>query len=581
MNSKQQTQVNSPDPMAVLNEPIADVPLLIAQMIKMGLREILDRHIAAHWRQRKLSWGWTAVVWLAYAISEGDHRKVALREYVEGMQETLRRVTGQDISPLDFDDDRLSHLLTHLSKKSYWEKIERDLSVNSIEVFDLPQDIVRCDATTISGLNAVEKNGLMQYGVSKDDASKPQVKLMSGGLDPLGMPLASNVVSGERADDGLYVPLIERICECLDQKGLLFVGDCKMSAIATRGHVVASEHYYLMPLPSNKNMEGWIDNGVQKKRDGVLVPVIRVNDKDESTLIAQGYELTRALTYQQGDRIIDWEERVLVIHSPAHAARQAVALEKRLDKAERAIRTLTPPRGRGKRQITDEETIQTSIQAIIAKYRTETFLDVTYERQVEKVTKFVGKGRGSANRKTHTQENVRYQITSITRSEKAIDAKKERFGWKAFVTNASLTQISLSEAVLTYRKEYRVERIFQRLKSRLTIAPFYLKRDDQIEGLTYLLTLGVRVLTLLEFVVRRSLRENNEKLHGMHLENRKKATDKPTAERILKAFSKITTSTVLDASGKVLLRYVTPLNLTQKIILKSLGLNEKIYQYDN
>jgi transposase len=66
-------------------------------------------------------------------------------------------------------------------------------------------------------------------------------------------------------------------------------------------------------------------------------------------------------------------------------------------------------------------------------------------------------------------------------------------GWKAFVTNATPNQLSLQAAVLCYRHEYRVERIFNRLKSRVHIAPLFVKLNEQIEGLTYLLTLGVRV----------------------------------------------------------------------------------------
>ena len=72
----------------------------------------------------------------------------------------------------------------------------------------------------------------------------------------------------------------------------------------------------------------------------------------------------------------------------------------------------------------------------------------------------------------------------------------QRFGWKAFVTNAGQKRLSLPEAVLCYRTEYRGERIFNRLKSRVHIAPLLVKRNEQIVGLTYLLTLGVRVLTL-------------------------------------------------------------------------------------
>ena len=80
-----------------------------------------------------------------------------------------------------------------------------------VEVYALSQDVIRCDATTVSGDNDVTDGGLLQFGHSKDDPTRPQIKVMIGSLDPLGMPLATDVLSGERADDGLYIPLIERI----------------------------------------------------------------------------------------------------------------------------------------------------------------------------------------------------------------------------------------------------------------------------------------------------------------------------------------------------------------------------------
>src|SRR5712691_2146499 len=86
---------------------------ILGQMVKMGLPEVLDRHIPRHWRQRRISWGWTAVIWLAYILTEGDHRKVSVETYLTGMHHTLSRLTAQVIEPLDLSDDRLSHLLQH------------------------------------------------------------------------------------------------------------------------------------------------------------------------------------------------------------------------------------------------------------------------------------------------------------------------------------------------------------------------------------------------------------------------------------------------------------------------------------
>src|SRR5262245_22688399 len=165
-------------------------------------------------------------------------------------------------------DDRLSHLLKHLSKPAYWHAIERDLHERSIEIYDWSQDVIRCDATTVAGDHEVTEEGLVQFGHSKDDPARPQIKVMRGSLDPLGMPLAPDVVSGERADAGLYLPSSERIRTGLQTSGLLFVGACKRSALDTRAYRAKYRDYYWSPLPwtgaTAQAMEAWITTGVRK-----------------------------------------------------------------------------------------------------------------------------------------------------------------------------------------------------------------------------------------------------------------------------------------------------------------------------
>jgi transposase len=168
--------------LVIITERVDDVALLIGHMVKMGFVEVLDRHIPRHWQQRALSWGWTAVIWLAYILTEGDHRKVSVEAYIQGMQHTLSRLSGPVITPLDFSDDRWGHLLKHLSKPTYWHKIEQELHARSLEVYTLSPDVIRCDATTVAGTHEVRDGGLLQFGHSKDDPNRPQIKVMMGSL---------------------------------------------------------------------------------------------------------------------------------------------------------------------------------------------------------------------------------------------------------------------------------------------------------------------------------------------------------------------------------------------------------------
>src|SRR5919108_299835 len=442
--------------LVIITERVDDVALLIGQMVKMGLPEVLDRHIPRHWTQRRLSWGWTAVIWLAYIVTEGDHRKVSVETYLKGMHHTLSHLTAQVVDPLDFSDDRLSHLLQHLSKPTSWHRIERDLNARSIEV------------------------------------------------------------------------------------------------------------------------DAWITAGVTKREAGELEQIWRTNDRGHEVLAAEGYELERTCGAAGGEAA--WSERVLVVRSPMHATQQAAGLEQRLSHAETQLIALTPPRGRGKRQITDEATLVEAIAHVLTAHRVDGLLSVAWEQQVEQTTQYVGRGRGALSREKRVIEKIRYHITQITRQEDRIAALRQRFGWKAFVTNAEQKRLSLQDAVLCYRHEYRVERIFHRLKSRVHIAPLFVKLNEQIEGLTYLLTLGVRVLTVTEFVLRRSLETEQASLPGLHPENKQKVTDKPTAERILKAFADVSLTIIKNAAGEEILRRLTPLSGVQEDILQRLGLGTALYR---
>lgn len=564
------------------NERVDDLPLLIEFIIRMGVREIFDKQIPRHWHHKGLGWGWVAVIWLAHIISQGDHRKLTVRDWVRNAHDTLENITGLDIRDTDFTDDRLTILLRHLSDPHTWQEIETELGRRTISVYNLKQQVVRLDATTVSGYHEVTKSGLFQFGNSKDDPSLPQIKMMAATLDPLGLPLATLTVSGERADDPLYIPAIDRAMTMLTERGLLFVGDCKMSALATRVHILKGENHYLTPLAmigeTATAMPTWIKQGLDK--DGKLIDVYgEKRDKDgKPCLLCKGYEFTRTCTSDVEGSGFTWEERVMLACSARHARSMEEGLEKRIASAQSKLKALTPAPGRGKRQIKDETQFVQAMESILDKYKVRGLLVCQYERQVKTLVGYEGRGRGGKNRKQKSVEEVRFQVVSVDRQEEAIAELKCTFGWKAYVTSESNDKLSFEAAMLSYRQEWTIERGFHRLKGvPLSLDPLFVKRDDQVMGLNNFMSIALRVLTLVEFVVSRELKSNNEQLTGLHAENPKKKTDSPTTERLLKVFSHITLTTGVVAGHKF--RHISPLSLLQTKILSLLGMNQSVY-YD-
>src|SRR2546421_1171188 len=554
-------------------ECLSDVVLLLGQMKQMHLPELLDQRMSRYQRAERVSLGWVICIWLASIMSKGDHRKLSVQDWVKGMRETLAQATGLEIRDGDFTDDRLTIALHHLSGDELWNQIEGDLARHLIRVYDLPQESVRVDATTVSGYREGREGSIWQFGHSKDNPNLRQIKIMMSALDPLGFPTALQLVPGQHADDGLYIPILEQTFRYLQRKGLLVVGDCKMSALAIRAYIQAAGNYYLTPLSQvgdvAQQMQAWIEAGVLKGAD---LSKVLVCNEEGTYEIARGYEVKRFCTYEGQN----WEERVLIVRSHAYAEAQQHALKKQLEKARAALIALTPPIGQGKRQIKDEETLIARAEAILEKYKVTGLLTYRYVRESRQEEKLVGSGRNGPNRTRHVIEHVRYQITEVHRHEEAIAKHMTTLGWRAYATNAPQTRLCFENAVLEYRNEFRIERVFGRFKGdQLAIAPLFVKRDDQVVGLTRLLSLAVRVLTLMEFVVRRALAEQHRVLAGLYLDSSRKTTAKPTAERLLRVFSHIKLVT-LSLPDKVVYQ-VTNFSPVHQEIIDVLGLPPDLY----
>ncbi|MGF1602003.1 MAG: hypothetical protein ACFCU8_08265 [Thermosynechococcaceae cyanobacterium] len=82
--------------------------------MQIRLPELLNEHLPRHWKQEGLDWGWVIVIWLAYILSEGDHRKVVVCEWVEQQHTMIEQVCGLQLRATDFTDDRLAIVLSKL-----------------------------------------------------------------------------------------------------------------------------------------------------------------------------------------------------------------------------------------------------------------------------------------------------------------------------------------------------------------------------------------------------------------------------------------------------------------------------------
>src|SRR5438445_12706349 len=198
--------------LSLTHERVDDLPLLIGLMQRLRLPELLDRHLGNHGLHQGFSNGWLATIWLAFILSEGDHRKSTVQEWAQRHRLTIERFVGLPLRPVEFNDDRLEIVLRRLAETPAWEALEAQLWPATTQVYPLEMTGVRLDATTSYGYHASVPDGLMQLGHSKDHRPDlPQLKVMAAAVEGSGYWLGCDVLPGHRADDPLSLPLIARV----------------------------------------------------------------------------------------------------------------------------------------------------------------------------------------------------------------------------------------------------------------------------------------------------------------------------------------------------------------------------------
>lgn len=565
---------SSPDFRAVR---LDDLPALFALYAQIQVAHFLDQLVPQHpnW-EGDLSFGQVVVGWQVYLLSQSDHRLNHVQGWVAQRLDVYSACLQRPVRALDFSDDRLAYVLDKLHDPDIWSKCETMLNQRIIRVYQLQPKQVRLDSSTISTYAPVNEDGLLRLGHSKDGRPEDaQLKFQLAMLDPLGLPLVTQVVAGNSADDPLYVPAILAAQASIGVGGKTYIGDGKMAALATRAMLVASQDYYLFPLGEKQlsksarevlisaALEGEVELQAIK-RERIDLRGIKPTVIEE---IAEGYEVSTPMTAVHENLELRWTERRLVIRSQAYARAEAAALDGRLARAESELCELVVSR-QGKRRLNKKQVLEAATE-ILTRYEVEDLLAANVSTKITRRTV-----RGYQDRPPQTRSKTTVLI-AVERHETAIKEIKDRMGWRVYATNHP--DFSLREAVLAYREQYRIEDGISRLKGRpLGLAPMFLQTESRMVGLIHLLTICLRVLTLVEFEVRRNLKTEGQTLTGIYAGQKGRQTARPSAELLLEALQGI--DAVVGTINGSLTTYLRPLTETQKRILSLLGLDENLYE---
>ena len=191
------------------------IPIITGILKRMGAQQVIDSIFIHHGNWSGLSYGQLAVLFVTYVLHSLTHHFSGVESWVNQHKTVIEQATGWQIGEKDATDYRLGRLAEVLGEDdetSY--EFQTRMGQRIISAYQLPTEIARYDTTSFNVCHHPEnaKNGILQFGHSKN--FRPDLLQFKQGLavlDPAGVPILSETLAGNRADDPCYLPAWRRM----------------------------------------------------------------------------------------------------------------------------------------------------------------------------------------------------------------------------------------------------------------------------------------------------------------------------------------------------------------------------------
>jgi transposase len=328
--------------MQITTERLEDLPFLASFMSQSGLPDLLDEHYPVHGSWQGTSYGKTAMGFLLYVLSEGKHDLYGVESWASERVEALKWLLDcPSFEPRHLSDDRLGLLLERFHGPSY-EAFQRAHNQELLKAYQLEnQGVARLDsvkAQSFCGANELFGKGHKQSNKREDLVS---LKAMMVSIDPLALPMSTLIVRGNRADDQLYAPAIEKAwAEGLSRKGMLLVGDSKLGSLPNWAFIAQSGNYYLSPLALKQFSLAELGEALSWIEGSQVLQVPFYGHRYEEGELPEEHSQPKAFCVElpsqtKSDPLtgISWQHRLLAVCNVEMRQKQLSNLEQRCEQA--------------------------------------------------------------------------------------------------------------------------------------------------------------------------------------------------------------------------------------------------------
>lgn len=412
-----------------------------------------------------------------------------------------------------------------------------------------------CDANELFG------KGHKQTNKREDLVS---LKAMMVDLDPLALPMSTLIVRGNRADDQLYTPAIEKAwAEGLRRKGMLFVADSKLGNLPNWAFIAHSGNYYLSPLALKQFSLAELDEALNWIEDTQALQVPFYGHRYEEGELPEGQSQPKAFCAELPSQTksgpvtgLSWQHRLLAVCNVEMRQKQLASLEQRCEQAIIQIQERFIPK-RGRKRITAVGQAQAIVDQALQQHKAQGLLEVHIIEP--------RKAKGH------------FEVSCALNKE-AYQQAQNRAGWCVYATNAPEQMLGPYDLLRIYRQQFRIEQQFHNLLNKCTaLQPILLHKPNRIEALVRFLAIALQFVALIQHQTRENMAVRQQPyLTNLIPGNPGRKVYQPNTAMLLRVFSAIGLVVITADDGSVSY-HVTGLNSLHQQIVSLAGLRPDTY----
>lgn len=539
-------------------------PILRHYFDQCAIANIIDDHVELDPRRKILTHGQAAVAMIT-AILFQVMQLYRICKFAS--EKTVLKVLLPKIEADQYFDDRLADTLDALFDYGIGD-LDMLITGNMIDVFKIQSQACHNDTTSVSMYGDADNNKTrnsieVTFGHSKKHRKdlKQFVWSMSVSSDH-AFPLFQKAYSGNTADVTTYVEQWQRLIDLLGRRDFLYVADSKLISHQTMAHIHDNGGFFVAPAPMYKSYKKVFEDALDSHDNEWLIAYKgRFN---------RGFEVPMDFEYADND----YRLRMIILFDHGLCARKQKTLQNRINRTQTAFEQISGKLNRYKLKTYDA--IDKACSAILKKNHTEPFF--SYRIINKPITTYKNKHRGRPSKKVKPEQIAvvtdHFEV-ELTLDKNALDQARCRCGYYPLLTNQSPEQLSIQDAMLAHKKQYKSEHTFRRAKGPYSIEPVYLHTPERIESFLLLFKIALQMVVLIERTARKNIRQRDCGLDNF-MPNRVDVRN-PRSEYMLKEFEDIVKGEIPLPDGNTY-GFVSELNALQRDILSVLEV--PLYYYD-